>query len=176
MPARAVANRVPKGFLGELTDILLAQVRGAGARGRRNELAGQVSTLLLRHQGKGELGGAAAIEITSKISRYLDSEASKDDPIRREFGFDPNSGALCWTPSALVRVLGFGDDEESIARGVQRLASWRFRSDGPPFVKLGTEKSSPILYPIASSLDWFEAHKEKTEQLFPRPDAEGEAA
>lgn len=66
-------------------------------------------------------------------------------------------GELWWTPRGLAHALGlvqlFGSEESAVAR----LAAWRGRRIGPPFVKLGSLQQSPILYEVAAARRWFAA-------------------
>jgi hypothetical protein len=128
---------------------VFSAVIGPGAPARRQRIAVKMAHEL--HACVDELSDETILALTSEITGALNKWAREDtEPARGEFGFD-QEGALCWTPQALVRVLGF-----DTKTGLRRLKSWRQRGQGPRFIKLGAAPQSPVLYPVRSTLAWIE--------------------
>lgn len=144
---------VPIKFVRDLTRSLLGQIRGRGSAGRRNEIAAQLAGLLRAY----ELNPRAHLTIAKVIVEELNSETTRVPGERPDYYFDPETGALCWAPTAVAKLL---DVNKSL------MADWRKVGKGPRWIKFGDTSQSPIVYPIAGVLDWLAEREKATEARY----------
>lgn len=145
--------RLPIKFLRALTRSMVEQIRGRGSRGRRNEIAKEVAALLSSH----DIEGTVHLAIAQVVAESLNSESDRKPGDRFDFGFDPASGALCWSPSVAAQVIG-------VKKG--QLARWRTVGHGPPCIKLGDSQQAPVVYAVSDVLAWLEERKNATETRY----------
>jgi hypothetical protein len=132
---------------------MVEQIRGRGSRGRRNEIAESLAALLRRH----EMSGLAHLTIAQTIVEQLNADADADRApgARRDFAFDQETGALCWSPNEVARVLSVDK---------QRLEVWRALGKGTKYIKYGSSGPSPVVYPITEVMDWLRQREAETGQ------------